>query len=146
MQSAADAPDQEKRGRDIVVAGLFVQIVIFSLFIIVIGLFHKRITQRPTTRSRILQVPWLRYIYVLYTVSALIMIRSIFRVIEYIQGREGELMTNEVYFYVLDTVLMFIVSGIFNFFHPSSIIARGKSDQELDSMQRLGSQPVPSTE
>lgn len=120
--SSADTPAEVNRGKGIIVGGLFLQIIFFSLFISVTAVFHRRILSRPTRRSKHLAVPWRRYLLVLYAVSALIMVRSVFRVVEFIQGPTGTLMTNEVYLYVFDTVLIFIVSVIFNIFHPRTII------------------------
>lgn len=104
-------------------AGLFVQLIFFGFFTVVTALFHRRIHLQPTPRSGDVQVPWRRYLWVLYTASALITVRSLFRIVEYIQGRDGTLQSNEVYFYVLDTILMFFVSAIFNLFHPHTIIS-----------------------
>lgn len=96
MLSSAETQPEQDRGQAIIVAGLFVQIIVFGLFIIVTTLFHRRIYLRPTPRSQSVQVPWFRYILVLYGVSVLVMVRSIFRTVEFIQGREGELQSNEV--------------------------------------------------
>lgn len=123
MQSAAETESDKDTAKVVLVAGLFVQIVVFGVFIIVTALFHRRVTIRPTPQSERINAPWATYIFVLYVVSALIMIRSIFRVIEYIGGREGELQSKEIYFYLLDTLLMFFVSIVFNWYHPSTIIA-----------------------
>lgn len=66
------------------------------------------------------------------------MIRSIFRTIEYIEGRGGHLQTHEVYFYVLDTVLMFFVSAVYNAFHPSAILnGRRKTVNSLGSSDEM---------
>lgn len=126
MLASADNKSQRDRGQMIIIIGLFIQLFAFGAFIIVTALFHRRIHLRPTARSETISVPWLRYLYVLYVASALIMVRSIFRVIEYIQGKDGELQSNEIYFYLLDTLLMFFVSVIFNIFHPKTIIASGQ--------------------
>jgi predicted membrane channel-forming protein YqfA (hemolysin III family) len=92
----------------------------------------------PTSTARQINAPWVRHIYVLYAVSALVMVRSIFRTIEYIEGRGGHLQTHEVYFYVLDTVLMFFVSAIYNIFHPSAILQRErKSGISLNSTDEI---------
>ncbi|KAK4445438.1 RTA-like protein [Podospora aff. communis PSN243] len=120
--SSADTTEEVDRGKAIIVVGLFLQIIFFSLFISVTAVFHRRILSRPTRTSQEVSVPWRRYILVLYAVSVLIMVRSIFRVAEFIQGPQGTLMTNEVYLYVFDTVLMFFVSVVFNVYHPSTII------------------------
>lgn len=60
---------------------------------------------------------------VLYVASVFILVRSIFRVVEYVGGRDGELQSKEVYFYVFDAALMFIVAILFNVHHPSRIVA-----------------------
>lgn len=129
--SSAKTSANEKMGKNIIVAGLFVQVFFFGGFLTVTGLFHRRIYLRPTSRSQVVQVPWRRYLFVLYAAGALVMARSIFRVVEYIQGREGELQTNEVYFYVLDTLLMFVMSTVFNFYHPHTIISPKEKGLEL---------------
>jgi hypothetical protein len=126
--ASANDSDTMATGENILIVGLFIQLVFFGLFIVVTTLFHYRIIRQPTTRSATLDVPWLRYIYILYGASGLVMVRSVFRAIEYIMGADGELQQNEVYFYVLDTVLMLGVSVLFNVFHPQTIIAREPKD------------------
>jgi hypothetical protein len=59
--------------------------------------------------------------WALYAANALIMLRSIFRVVEYIQEREGYLQSKEVFLYIFDAVLMFAVMTILNVVHPSQI-------------------------
>ncbi|KAL2209601.1 RTA1 like protein [Sarocladium strictum] len=125
-------------GGHLIVGGLCIQLVVFGFYIVVTALFHRRMMKCPTAKAREINVPWTRHIYVLYTVSALIMIRSIFRTIEYIEGRGGHLQTHEVYFYVLDTVLMFFVSVVYNAFHPSAILnGRRKTVNSLGSSDEM---------
>lgn len=50
------------------------------------------------------------------------MVRSIFRMIEYAEGKDGILMKREIYVYVLDSSLMFIVIVLFSVYHPSSVL------------------------
>lgn len=90
---------------------------------VVTVIFHRRIARKPTPRSETLTVPWRRFLMVLYAASTLILIRSIFRVVEYVQGRDGELQSKEVYFYVFDAALMFLVAVLLNVHHPNRIIA-----------------------
>ena len=99
------------------------QLVAFGFFAVVIAVFHTRIVRRPTAESRTSSLPWKRYIFVLYGASLIIVIRSIFRLVEYIQGREGYLMAHEVYSYALDAAMMVLVSLLFNVFHPSRIVS-----------------------
>jgi hypothetical protein len=49
------------------------------------------------------------------------MVRSVFRVVEYLQGNAGYLLSHEVFLYVFDAVLMLAVMGMFNWVHPSEI-------------------------
>jgi uncharacterized membrane protein YuzA (DUF378 family) len=123
LLSASKDTDGFQTGQNVIVGGLAVQLVGFSVFIIVSSLFHWRIVQRPTTASVTSKVPWRQYMYVLYTVSALILIRSVFRVIEYGQGWDGSLQNAEYWLYIFDAALMFVVMALLNIWHPSSIIS-----------------------
>lgn len=60
--------------------------------------------------------------HVLFGTSLLIMIRSIFRVAEYLQGNDGYILAHEAYLYVFDAVLMLSVMAVFNMVHPSRAI------------------------
>lgn len=76
----------------------------------------------PTSRAQS-AVPWRKHLITLYAASVLIMIRSIFRVVEYLQGFSGYLLSHEVYLYVFDSVLMLCVMVMFNVVHPSEVVA-----------------------
>ena len=106
-------------GQNIVVGGLVVQILFFGFFIVVAAMFHLRINKNPTSESR--DVPWKRHINTLYAASILILVRSIFRVVEYKQGNDGYLLGHEVFLYIFDAILMLGVMVSFNLIHPSEI-------------------------
>ena len=138
-------------GEKIIIGGLFVQLIFFTLFVFVSWDFHRRLLKDLPIKNRyspaslfrnarrdlfdssngsvaavlsrdvINELPWKRHLYILYATSALILIRSIFRIIEYIQGNSGYLLSHEVYLYVFDAVLMFIVMVLFNWIHPSQV-------------------------
>ena len=113
--------DQVKLGENVVVGGLWVQIVFFSCFIVVATIFHARLLKNPTARSLSADVPWRKHLITLYVGSTLILVRSIFRVIEYLQGNDGYLLRREVFLYIFDSVLMLGTMVIFNVIHPSQI-------------------------
>lgn len=51
------------------------------------------------------------------------------RVVEYLEGYDGYLLRHEIFLYVLDALLMFVVMVILHFYHPSEIncqIGRGQ--------------------
>jgi len=109
-------------GKHLIIIGLLLQIIFFGIFIISGGFFHYRITRSPTTTS--LNVNWQKYIYTLYVASILILIRSVFRVIEFSGGNDGVLLRNEVFLYIFDACLMLGVIACFNVVHPGTIIGR----------------------
>ncbi|KAH8670976.1 RTA1 like protein-domain-containing protein [Xylariales sp. PMI_506] len=120
-------------GQNVIIGGLFVQLVGFSIFVVVASIFHRRIVACPTATSESTTVPWQRYLFVLYAVSGLILVRSIFRVIEYIQGWNGYLQSVEYWLYIFDAVLMFSTSALLNIFHPSSILPAKATDSSRTS-------------
>ncbi|KAG5799169.1 hypothetical protein H9Q69_001801 [Fusarium xylarioides] len=140
MLAGADSKSAKDRGQMIIIIGLFIQLIFFGMFIFVTVIFHRRIHKNPTVASLKIRAPWKRLLIVLYISSGLIMIRSIFRVIEYIKGEDGELMAKEAYIYIFDGTLMLLVSLLFNFFHPSATINKKNMQQynNLDSETQLG--------
>ena len=69
---------------------------------------------------------------ILFVTSALIMVRSVFRAVEYLQGFNGYLLSNEAFLYVFDATLMFLVMILFGIVHPSKIL--GPKRQEVALM------------
>ena len=120
---AAGTLDFLHMGEKIIIAGLFIQIAIFGFFCVVALTFHLRVHRSPTSKAIEYRTVWHRHIYTLYIASILILIRSVFRAIEYIMGNDGYLLRNEVYLYVFDAVLMLAVMVLFNFIHPSEVKA-----------------------
>ena len=59
----------------------------------------------------------------MYIVSILILVRSVFRIIEYAQGNTGYILSHEYSLYVFDAALMFGVVLGFNAVHPSEVKA-----------------------
>ncbi|KAK7579489.1 hypothetical protein V3481_015285 [Fusarium oxysporum f. sp. vasinfectum] len=116
-------------GEKVIIVGLFVQLVFFGVFMVITAVYHKRLRETPTTRSLDLQVRWQVYLVTLYVAGALIWVRSLFRVVEFIQGNDGPLMRSEAYVFVFDGQLMFIVLAWMNWFHPSEIGLLLRGDQ-----------------
>ncbi|KAJ5677833.1 uncharacterized protein N7477_003466 [Penicillium maclennaniae] len=120
-------------GEHIIIGGLFVQIIFFGLFTISAVVFHTRIIKTPTSRSIELKGPWTRHMTALYVASVLILVRSVVRVAEYLEGYSGYLMKHEVFIYVFDALLIFITVLVLQYEHPSEInclIGRGHKYSE----------------
>ncbi|KAH8674281.1 RTA1 like protein-domain-containing protein [Xylariales sp. PMI_506] len=139
-------------GEKIIIVGLFIQIAMFSFFLATTVLFHYRYmtysmygSSRQTTI-----VPWQRHLRVLYAVSAIILIRSIFRVVEYLQGNQGYLISHEIFLYMFDALLMATVMAIFLVYYvhnlgTSPVGKRGSGREMLnssDSEIRMDSLPA----
>ncbi|KAJ5329390.1 hypothetical protein N7452_009780 [Penicillium brevicompactum] len=121
-----------KTGEDITMAGLGVQLVFFTFFVFTAINFHRRYRflsrttqdRTITRRNNILHIThsWETVLWGLYIASVLILIRSIFRLVEYSQGNGGYLISHEVFMYVFDGTLMLFAMLAMNVFHPSVIL------------------------
>ncbi|KAH7017247.1 putative RTM1-like protein [Ilyonectria destructans] len=120
---ASNSEGSMSRGERIVTWGLVVQVVVFSLFAVTAGIFHKRMRQNPTTKVLAQNLPWQSHLLVLYGASLLIMVRSVFRLIEYAQGNDGYLISREIFLYLFDSVLMLATMVVFAWYHPSEVHA-----------------------
>ncbi|RAK74491.1 RTA1 domain-containing protein [Aspergillus fijiensis CBS 313.89] len=120
-------------GEHIIVVGLLVQIFFFGFFMVTAGAFDRKLKKYPIPRCRDPSVPWRKHLNILYLTSFLIMVRSVFRLVEYLQGNDGYLLHHEVFLYIFDAVLIFSAMAVFNFFHPSEIthLLHGGGDYEL---------------
>ncbi|KAJ0415768.1 RTA1 like protein [Aspergillus carlsbadensis] len=132
-------------GEDITVGGLAVQLAFFSVFMVTCGIFHRRIRQTPTHEVNILSARlreqkrrgWEIVLVGLYAASVLILVRSIFRVVEYVQGNDGYLISHEVYMYVFDAALMLFAMVVMNVCHPSAILVGAQKERGVGVEMRV---------
>ncbi|KFZ08875.1 hypothetical protein V502_09078 [Pseudogymnoascus sp. VKM F-4520 (FW-2644)] len=129
MMAGGDA-SKVKLGQNMILGGLGIQLIMFGLFWVTAVLFHLKIRKNPTTESYNIDARWEQYLAMLYIVSALIMIRSIFRVAEYVMGNDGYLLQNEWPLYVFDAALMFGVTVAFFWRHPGDLSGVKRHDAE----------------
>ncbi|PCD28444.1 hypothetical protein FGRA07_03583 [Fusarium graminearum] len=73
-------------------------------------------------------MPWKRWIIVLYLCCGLVLVRSVYRVIEYATGPLGVVQGTEIYFYVFDSGSIFMITCLFNIFHPRQLATVSKDD------------------
>ncbi|KAF9766606.1 hypothetical protein IL306_000957 [Fusarium sp. DS 682] len=123
--------DLSKMGEKIIVGGLFVQLFFFGCFILVSAVFQLRIRRNPTPKSLEPRVRWQTYLATLYVTGVLIWVRSLFRVVEFIEGNDGHLMRSEVWVFVFDGMLMLLVLVWMNWFHPSEIGLLIRGEQSI---------------
>ncbi|KAL3427229.1 RTM1 [Phlyctema vagabunda] len=127
-------------GEHLVVGGLFVQLAFFAFFLVVAILFNRKINRAPTalsTPASPVGSLWRTHMRLLYITSACIMVRSVFRLIEYLDGNAGFFMKNELFVYLFDGLLMLTVLVLFNLVHPGDLTILGHRpiDSELAGLR-----------
>ncbi|PVI03260.1 putative RTA1 domain protein [Periconia macrospinosa] len=128
MQASGD-PAGIKTGNTVVIAGLSIQLGAFGLFIINTIIFHRRLVASPTPVS--MNGGWRRYLWMLYGVSLLVVVRSIFRLAEFVEGNEGHLYKTEVFLYIFDATLMFLVVIVMGVVHPGRLVKQMKKEDHI---------------
>jgi len=123
IMAAADSANSMHNGQNIVVGGLLLQIVFFGFYISVTTIFDCKIRRPPTQQSCNPAIPWRKHLMVLYTASVMIMVRNVFRVVEYVQSDDRYLLRHEYYLYLFDALLMVYITVVFNIVHPSEVNA-----------------------
>ncbi|OOQ88685.1 RTA1 like protein [Penicillium brasilianum] len=119
-----------KIGQWVIVAGLCVQLIFFGAFVITSLIFHIKIMRQPTIESErsmnkgtsIWPRDWRGLLFACYSASVLILIRSVYRLIEFVQGNNGYIISHEVFLYVFDAAMMFSVMVVMNVLHPSFVL------------------------
>ncbi|OBS19600.1 hypothetical protein FPOA_11325 [Fusarium poae] len=122
--------EMERIGVKILISGLSFQLVAFSLFICVFRRFHIL-----AGRMAIDSAPkgWQKVVLSVYISSILIMIRCIFRVVEFAGGRNSYAFNHEWLFWVFESLPMVGAIGIFCIYHPYRYL--GESDGRRKGVQ-----------
>ena len=133
--------DKVKLGENVIVGGLLVQLAFFGFFMLVSVLFWFRYHRGEVIDKHVVetdsQCRWRSLLKVLFATSGLILIRSAFRVIEYLGGQDGYLLQKEIFLYIFDALLMFLVMVLFNWCFPGSVIRREKKGTSEESGSRM---------
>jgi hypothetical protein len=119
-------------GEKIVIAGIALQVATFVVFIIVSTDFHIRMNRKAHSSSSSIDSAsqnWVKMLWILYTVSSLILFRSIFRLIEYAMGNASYLISHEWTLYVFDTVPMVLVLVLMLVLQPVKYVERSKLNE-----------------
>ncbi|EOD42876.1 putative rta1 domain protein [Neofusicoccum parvum UCRNP2] len=115
-------PGQRKAGDVMVKVSLIAQALVFIALLFLATQFHVR-----ARRARVLTRPLRTVLIVLYTTSAAVFIRCIYRIVEYFEGYEGVLLTHEFYFYIFEAALMLVTTLILNSWHPGKRLPRSNT-------------------
>lgn len=115
-------------GEKIVIAGLALQVATFVVYLIASIDFHIRMNKKITSSSPSpslspTNTEWKKMLYILYSVSALILFRCVFRLIEYTMGNAAYLIAHEWTLYCFDAVPMFLVLVLLLVLQPTRYVA-----------------------
>ncbi|KAF9639755.1 putative rta1 domain protein [Lasiodiplodia theobromae] len=113
---------QRKVGDIMVKVSLIAQALIFFALIGLAIQFHIR-----ARRARVLTRNLRTVLIILYTTSAAVSIRCIYRIVEYFEGYHGVLITREYFFYIFEAALMFLTTLILNIWHPGARLPRSNT-------------------
>ncbi|KAH7120615.1 RTA1 like protein-domain-containing protein [Dactylonectria macrodidyma] len=129
-------------GSHVITGGLVFQIIIFAVFILAIVKFKSNFSKHQAAKATA-EIPWTQSLWMLYLTSGLIMVRNVFRVVEYAMGTDGYLLSHEWPTYVFDAPLMTLTMVAFFWWYPGQLQGRVSpgSDTEMasaESSQRMG--------
>lgn len=125
--------DTSGLGQRVMLTGLFVQLLIFSFFLIISLNFYKRTRGSITGCCTTLygKIAWPKLFYLLLCAAVIITMRCVFRILEFAQGHNGYIASHEVYMYLCDAIPMLGVQVMFHFVHASNVFS-------LENLSKLG--------
>ncbi|CAE6472591.1 unnamed protein product, partial [Rhizoctonia solani] len=110
--TAGDNANMRNIGSKIFLVGLIAQLISFLGYTLIFGIFVYRLwtLRRDEWNSRPhgIMSHWLALIAAMALSCQNIIVRSVFRVIENAQGRDGLFATQEQYFYMMDVVVLWV--------------------------------------
>jgi hypothetical protein len=141
LLSKGDA-SAKQTGEYIIIGGLVLQVLMFGLFLVTSAHFNITFRRRGRT-DEWAHVPWQGVLNMLYVTSSFIMVRNIFRVVEFGLGNDGYLLSTEWPLYVFDGVLMFATMAWFLWQYPSEIKAYlGSNNQAMTELTSADEESV----
>jgi hypothetical protein len=128
-------PSMGKLGQTIMLIGLFVQLLFFGFFLAISLIFWKRLRGSPKAFSvpQLGRHSWEALLKLLVCAAVIIILRCIFRVIEFSQGHTGYLASREIYMYIFDSAPMLAVQTMFHFVYAADIFGGRGVGTKLDS-------------
>ncbi|KAF7327005.1 hypothetical protein MKEN_00275300 [Mycena kentingensis (nom. inval.)] len=133
-------------GNKIAMVGIILQAVSFALFTIVFVVFGWRVrkhfpkawypsTSAPSKFKIMSTAPiedWRILFWVVCVTCVGILIRSVFRVVEFAGGYDGPVQTSEGYFYFLDALPLWISMTLYCVVWPARVLNRSVGDASME--------------
>lgn len=138
-----DHPKVASIGDYIIVAGLILQVLLFICFLVCCVIFNKRFGAHTAKTGATSNVPWRSSLYMLYLTSIFVLVRNIYRIVEFMMGQHGFLLEHEWPLYVFDGSLMILVMVCFFVWYPAQLQPSSRESMiELTSAISVEDEPT----
>ena len=132
LPTSGDA-DAIELSKTIILGGLIAQVAALTIFLLIAWHAERRTSQDP---PKILSldpsINWKNHFRAIYVIIVLIVVRSVIRTIEYVQGEDGYIIGHEAFIYALDAAPMLLVMVIYAVLHPGRLIKHGRRLSEKE--------------
>ncbi|KAJ3047532.1 hypothetical protein HDU99_009464 [Rhizoclosmatium hyalinum] len=130
--------DQIKLGTNLLLAGIGLQLASFACYLGIAFLFHYRAKKLERTEYvSPLNPRWKQIYSVLILSSFAVLIRSIFRMVEFNVGYSSELARNELYLYGFDFLMMSFACVCLIVVHPGAALKHTGTEIEMGKQAHL---------
>ncbi|KAI1476631.1 hypothetical protein K445DRAFT_300080 [Daldinia sp. EC12] len=120
---ASGDPSAMSQSTAILLGGLITQIVALAFFALNCWHVYSRCKRDPSmVAEKYLLFNWQNHFRAILTVAPVMLVRSIVRTVEFLQGNSGYVASHEVFIYLFDAFLMFFVMAVFIVIHPARLI------------------------
>lgn len=124
---ASGTAEAQRLSKIIVLIGLLAQLLGLGIFLFVCGRLHGRLRSDSSGfQSRKIgsdpSIRWQAYFVVLEVAAVMLVVRSIVRGAEYLEGSDGVIASHEVFIYVFDAVPMLVVMVGLLLRHPLRLV------------------------
>ncbi|KAL8692936.1 MAG: hypothetical protein Q9218_002138 [Villophora microphyllina] len=128
--SAAEPPESTLLGTHEMMAGIIIQLVSMCVFAILFlwVIWRARAVPRDSKITLLLVATSFS--------TACIIIRNFYRAVELSQGWKGYLITHEIYFCILDGMLMVLAPVAFNIVHPAWCLDGASADNTQETREK----------
>jgi hypothetical protein len=121
IMSGSDDMNEASQGKTLITVGLVLQIIAFAFFVTWTAIFHKRMASASFNGLLHGVLQWQKYLYALYAISLLFVVRNITRLLEYNEGPDSPMLSNEAYIYALEAFTMLFIVAVFLVLHPGRL-------------------------
>ncbi|CAI6084520.1 unnamed protein product [Clonostachys chloroleuca] len=110
-------------GRTLIISGLITQLVALGLFSLILFISHRlAISESMGLKTTPITIFGSKYFHATYCVAGAMVVRSLVRGIEYLQGDKGFIIAHEIFIYLFDAAPMILVPVVYVFIHPGKLL------------------------